>query len=106
MHIQVNTDKNIEGHEGLVAQVEATVTNALSHFSADITRVEVHLSDEDGGKGGQNDKRCLMEARLEGRQPTAVTCEASTLALAVGCAADKLTRSLESTLGRLRDHRD
>ncbi len=105
MHIQVNTGKNIEGHEELVAEVEATVTNLLSHFSADITRVEVHLSDEDGDKNGQNDKRCLMEVRLEGRQPTAVTCQAATLALAVAGAADKLKNSLESTLGRLRDHR-
>lgn len=36
-----------------------------------ISRVEVHLSDEDGKKGGQNDKRCMMEARLDGRQPAA-----------------------------------
>jgi len=105
MQIQVNTDKNIEGHEELVARVEATVTNVLSHFSAGITRVEVHLSDEDGDKNGQNDKRCLMEARLEGRQPTAVTCQAATLALAVAGAADKLKSSLASTLGRLRDDR-
>lgn len=105
MQIQVNTDNNIEGHEQLVAQVEATVTKSLSHFSAHITRVEVHLSDENGDKSGQNDKRCLMEARLEGRQPTAVTCEAATLALAVAGAADKLKSSLESTLERLHEHR-
>lgn len=104
MQIQVNTDKNIEGHEELVAQVEAAVTKALSHFSTHITRVEVHLSDENGDKSGQNDNRCMMEARLEGRQPTAVTCEAATLAQAVAGAADKLKSSLESTLGRLRDH--
>jgi len=105
MQIQVNTDRNIEGQEELAAQVEATVANSLSHFSAHITRVEVHLSDENGDKSGQNDKRCVMEARLEGRQPTAVTCEAATLAEAVAGAADKLESSLESTLGRLREHR-
>jgi len=105
MQIQVNTDKNIEGHEELAAQVEATVTRSLSRFSAHITRVEVHLSDENGDKSGQNDKRCVMEARLEGRQPTAVTCEAPTVAQAVAGAADKLKSSLESTLERLHEHR-
>lgn len=105
MQIQVNTDKNIEGHEELVAQVEATVTKSLSHFSAHVTRVEVHLSDENGDKNGRYDKRCMMEARLEGRQPTAVTCEAATLAQAVAGAADKLKSSLQSTLDQLHEHR-
>ena len=105
MKIQVNTDKNIEGHKALVAHVEATVTSSLSRFSTHITRVEVHLSDENGGKNGQHDKRCMMEARLEGRQPTAVTCEASTLDQAVAGAADKLKSSLTSTVDRLREHR-
>jgi ribosome-associated translation inhibitor RaiA len=105
MKIQVNTDKNIEGREPLVAHVEATITRALGHLSEHVTRVEVHLSDENGGKAGAHDKRCMIEARLEGRQPTAVTCEAATLSQALDGAADKLKSSLHSTLGRLHDHR-
>jgi len=102
MQIQINTDHNIEGREALAAQVSATVESALSRVSEHITRVEVHLSDEKANKSGQNDKRCMMEARLEGRQPIAVTDEAATLDEAVGGAADKLARLIESTLGRLR----
>jgi hypothetical protein len=105
MQIQVNTDKNIEGNEELVAHVEATITKSLSHFSAHITRVEVHLSDENADKNGQKDKRCMIEARLEGRQPTAVTCEAATLAQAVAGAADRLKSALQSTLDQLHEHR-
>lgn len=45
-----------------------------------------------------------MEARLEGRQPIAVTHEAATGHQAIDGAADKLERFIESTLGRLRDH--
>jgi len=105
MIIQINSNKSIQVQEELVAQVEAMVTKSLSHFSAHITRVEVHLSDENGSKDGKHDKRCMMEARLEGRQPAAVTCEAATLAQAVAGAADKLKRSLASTLERLNDHR-
>ena len=55
----------------------------MSRISDHITRVEVHLSDENGDKDGQNDMRCMMEARLEGRQPIAVTHQAATLDEAV-----------------------
>ncbi len=101
MQIQVNTDHNIEGREELAARVEAVVEAALSRFSDRITRVEVHLSDENGAKSGGNDKRCMMEARLEHRRPTAVTNHAATVDEAVSGAADKLQRSIESALGRL-----
>ena len=57
MQVQVNTDRNVEGHEELVAQVEATVAKSLSHFSAHITRVEAHLSDENAVRTGQSAKR-------------------------------------------------
>jgi len=64
MNIQINTDHNIVGHQDLVGQAEATVQSTLGHLAEHITRVEVHLSDENSDKGGSRDKRCLMEARL------------------------------------------
>jgi ribosome-associated translation inhibitor RaiA len=105
MQIQVNTDHNIECHEALVTQVRTVVESTLSRFSDHITRVEVHLSDENGHKSGQNDKRCMMEARLEGRQPIAVTHEAATLEQAVDGASHKLARLIESTVGRLHEQK-
>jgi len=106
MKIQLNTDAHIDGTEALAAQVSATVEQALERFSEHITRVEVHLSDENGGKSGQKDQRCVLEARLEGRQPVAVTDHAATIEQAVNGATHKLARLLESTLGRLHDHRE
>lgn len=104
MQIQINTDRNIEGHEELATQISGIVESALSRFSDRITRVEVHLSDENSDKkGGQDDIRCMMEARLEERQPVAVTHEAATVDQAVDGAAGRLARLIESTLGRLRD---
>jgi ribosome-associated translation inhibitor RaiA len=105
MKVLVNTDRNIEGHEALAAHVSRVVEAALRRISEHIARVEVHLSDENGDKSGQNDKRCVMEARIEGRQPVAATHQAATLHEAVDGAADKLTRLVGSTLGRLRDQR-
>ena len=104
MQIQINTDNHIVGREALASKAEATVQKVLAHFATQITRVEVHLSDENSHKGGENDKRCAMEARLEGRRPVAVTHEANTIEQALDGAAGKLQRSLESTLGKLRGH--
>jgi hypothetical protein len=46
-----------------------------------------------------------MEARLEGRQPIAVTHQAATMDQAVNGAAEKLTGAIESIIGRQRDRR-
>jgi len=103
MRVHFRTDRNIEGREALAAQVRGVVESAVDRFNDRITRVEVHLSDENSHKRGDNDKRCVMEARLEGRRPIAVTHQAATLTQAVSGAADKLAKLIENTLGRLRD---
>ncbi len=105
MQIQVNADDNVHGREELAQRVEAEVNNTLGRFSDQITRIELHLSDLNAGKAGGNDKRCVMEARLAGRKPVAVSHEAGTLEEAFSEAARKLRRSLESTLGRLSDQK-
>jgi len=103
MKIQINTDNHITGRETLAHQAEAAVKSAVGHLAEHITRVEVHLSDENGDKTGRNDKRCLMEARLEGHQPIAVAHESETIEEALDGAADKLKRSLDHTLARLSE---
>lgn len=103
MQIQVNTDNNVEGSEQLEGHVRSMLESALNRFSDRITRVEVHLGDENGRKSGQADKRCMMEVRVEGRQPTAVTHHAATVEQAIDGAMDKLVSSIDTTLGRLRD---
>lgn len=105
MQVQINTDHNIKGHEALAARVRQLVESALNRIGDRITRVEVHLSDENSHKGGQKDKRCMMEARLKGRRPVAVTHQAATLDQAVDGAIDKLAGLIDSTLERQRDQK-
>lgn len=100
MQIQFNSDRHIEGHEALAAWATEVVQDALRRHGAPVTRVEIHVSDENGDKGGAADKRCVMEARLERHQPLAVTHHAQSLHLAVTGAAEKLDRVLENTLAR------
>ena len=101
MHIQLNTDNHLLGSEVLALELEATVRAALGRFTDRITRVEVHLNDLNSGKTSGRDKRCMMEARVVGRQPLSVVHEARTLALAIDGAADKLVRALDRMLGKL-----
>jgi len=104
MQIQINTDKNVIGGEELRTSLTYLLSEGLSRFNDHITRLEVHLSDEDGNKDGPNDKRCMLEARIEGRQPIAVTDHAGTHEEAVNGAIDKLQTSLKTILGRLMNH--
>jgi ribosome-associated translation inhibitor RaiA len=103
MQIQVHTDHNIEGTERIAAHVRGVVATALNRFGHRITRVEVHLSDPNCSKSG-HEKRCVMEARIERRNPAAVTYEAATVDQAVHGAADKLKRALKSKVERLQNH--
>ncbi len=106
MQIQINTDRNVDGNEALADYVRGEIKQVLSRFSERITRVEIHMSDENSDKkGGKDCLRCVMEARLEGHQPMAVTDQSTTLEQAVHGALDKLTRLIDSTVGRLNNQR-
>lgn len=104
MIIQVNSDKHVDGNVNVVVEVQQKVQRALERYADRITRVEVHLNDENAHKNGQDDQRCLMEARLNGMQPIAVTHKAATLDQAVAGAADRLKNALTSVLGRIERH--
>ncbi|MEG4325825.1 HPF/RaiA family ribosome-associated protein [Microcoleus sp. herbarium5] len=103
MKVQLNTDANIEGNEALSQQVEAIINNTLDRFSQHITRVEVHLSDENSSeKFGANDKRCLIEVRLANHQPIAASDQGQILQQSISGAAEKMKKLLDTTIGKLR----
>ena len=105
MQIQINTDKTIDRHSGLDEHVQSVVSNALHRFGEQITRIEVHLSDNLGQKSADGDNRCLMEARLTGLQPIAVSDHAATLLHDVTAATEKLKRAVDSAVGKLHDNK-
>ena len=106
MQIQVNTGNGVENKETLERWADEAIRQSLDRFSADVTRVEVHLSDENHDKGGAGDKRCAMEARIAGHPPVAVTQHAPNLDEAFRGASAKLKHALDSSLGRQGRHRD
>ncbi|KWT72540.1 MULTISPECIES: HPF/RaiA family ribosome-associated protein [unclassified Variovorax] len=106
MQIQVNTSNGVENKDTLERWADEEIRQSLDRFSADVTAVEVHLSDENHDKGGAADKRCAMEARVAGRPPLAVTQHAPSIDEAFRGATEKLKRALDSALGRQDRHRD
>ena len=101
MQILVNSDHRITGTEARTERVEGVVGEAVAHFADRITRIEVHLNDVNGDKQGDNDKRCMLEARVGGLKPIAVTHQAAHMAEALHGAAEKLERALSHALERL-----
>lgn len=104
MNIQFNTDKTINGDERHQDFFTSQIAEELDRYQSHITRIEVHLSDENGKKEGRNDIQCLMEARLKGRKPIAVSNQADTVEQAVSGTIDKLKISLETILGRIQNY--
>jgi ribosome-associated translation inhibitor RaiA len=94
---------NSVGGGDLTERVQGVVEGRLERFEGRITRVEIQLDDLNSQKRGERDKRCIMEARLGGMKPIAVSHEASTLTEAIHVAADKLERAVEQALGRQED---
>jgi len=89
MTIQINTDKTLTGKKRSSDFFTSQIAEALERFESHITRIEVHLKDENGKKDGINDISCLLEARLEGMKPLAVSNQGGTIDLAVTGAMSK-----------------
>lgn len=104
MLVDVNTDKNIKNSERLIEYCKSMVEAELDRFAEYITRVDIHLSDENGEKSGDDDKRCLIETKLKGKSPVAVKNTASNIDDAISGAIDKITKVLETSLGKMRNH--
>lgn len=102
MQIQMNTDNHISSSDPFLQGVPELLNDKLRRFQSRITRLEVHLTDENSAdKEGDDDIRCQLEARLNGLQPISVSERNGTIAQSVNGAIKKLQSKLESTLGKL-----
>ena len=104
MKVQINTDKNIDGHARLEAYFSAEIEKSLNRFEDKITRVEIHFGDENGEKFGLHDKKCVIEVRPVKLQPITVTEHAETLEKAFSGALAKVKKSLTTTFEKIKAH--
>lgn len=100
MNIEIRTDKNIRNSDRLIEFLRTELKQEFDRYSEKITHFEVHLSDDNADKGGDADKRCMIEARPARLKPVAVTHKAANLDQAIRGAVDKLKRSIEHSFGK------
>ncbi len=100
MRVQVNSDKTVDVNDGLKAAVKTHLTKSFERYGGRITRVEVHLSDMNGNRGGDMDKRCLMEVRPAGMDPVAVTNNGASVDDAWKGATRKMVRKLTTLFAK------
>jgi len=98
MQIQLNTH-HVEQTDDLEQCVDAPVNEALQHVADHLTRVEVHVTDKNGPKGGL-DKICKMEGRIAGKDPVAVEQRSDHVHGAIREASGKLKRAVRSRIGK------
>jgi ribosomal subunit interface protein len=103
MQIQLNPD-NVQVDDTLAHRIDEEVHKALKHHQDRITRVEVHLKDENGPKAGV-DKQCVMEARLAGDDPVTINEQSDDLTKLIHQAAEKLQRAVSKRIERAKDLR-
>lgn len=104
MQILINTDNNISVREAFGEKLMKMLSDKLDRFSEHITRIELHLSDINGPKAGVMDKKCIIEARRNGRPPVAVSAVGDNYELAVKGAVEKLNIKLSTVSGKMKAH--
>lgn len=104
MDIHINTNKSVESNERMEAFFKEEIAKELSIFNEHITRIELHLSDENGPKANVDEIVCKMEGRLKGRQPIAVTSKGGKIEKAVSGATAKLKSAIQTRIGKATNH--
>ena len=97
MQVQFNSDSSVMGTENVAERIEASVREKLARFEERLTRIEIHVRDENGAKGGADDKACTIEA-------IGVTEHAAKVDDAARKAAATLSQRLERHFGKESKH--
>ncbi len=105
MQFQFNSDSSVMGTQNVAERIETQVRTKLARFEDRLTRLEVHVSDENGRKGGSDDKTCTIEARPRGDRPIGVTEHAADVDAAARKAASTMVQRLERVLGKESRHK-
>lgn len=101
MHFEINFG-NLASSDALAEHIRDEVTEAIGHLAKRVTRIEAHLSDVNGPKGG-DDMRCVLEARLAGDKPFVVETVGDDIYDCVIEAAGKLARAMKRRVDRRDD---
>ena len=100
MKIQIHA-RDFEMTEALREHILRRCRFVLSRLRDSVRRVEIHLADENGPKGGV-DKRCLVRIKSDGFSEIVIKDVENDLYVAVDRALSRAKRSLLRRIGYLR----
>lgn len=100
MDFQFNTDSSVMGTENVAERIETQLRGKLQRFEDRLTRLEVHVRDDNAKKGGGDDKSCTIEARPRGGDPVSVTANADDVDKAARDAGAKMVTLLDRHFGK------
>lgn len=96
MLVQINFG-DVQHSKAIASWAEERIRAQLGHLTEKLTRVEVHLRDDNSSaKSSDDDKRCVMEGRIAGRRPLAVDHSGGDLYKVIDETAGKLSRAVRT----------
>ena len=101
MHLDIR-GQNFPLTPSLLEHVERRLQFALARFDGRVTRVAVRVADVNGPRGGV-DKRCRIAVRVRPAGEIVVEDTCPDLYAAIDGAADRIGRSVQREVERLRD---
>ncbi|MCH5715739.1 hypothetical protein [Niabella hibiscisoli] len=104
MIIQLHADRSLSIHEEYALKLNGVIARELDRFAELLTRVELHLADENAQRKTKEDKKCTIEAKLKSKHPVTVTSHGNTYDNAVTGAVQKLKASLDTIVGKMQHH--
>ena len=104
MDFIINSDKNVESTLDFKNNFREELTHSLRRFDSYITRFEVFFSDESSNKNTQDDHKCVIEARMKGRNPERVSDNGNTPKEAFDGAVSKIKSVLDRVVDQQRGY--
>ena len=102
MEVLINSDNNVESTVDFKNEFREQLQHSLRRFESYITRFEVFFSDESSNKETINDHKCVIEARIKGRDPERVSHNANSAKEAFDGAIDKMKTVLDRVVDQQR----
>lgn len=102
MEVLINSDNNVESSIDFKNDFREQLLHSLRRFDGYITRFEVFFSDESSNKETINDHKCVIEARMKGRDPERVSHNANSAKDAFNGAVDKMKTVLDRVVDQQR----
>lgn len=104
MEILINSDNEVKMDQEGKDYFRAELQDSLKRFEDYVTRFEVYFSDETSNKDTPGDQKCVIEARIKGRNSEIVTSHASAQKAAFDASIDKIRTVLDRVIEQQRGH--